>query len=516
MDSQTNCAVSNGAAGDKLTTKNLFMFSLGTLGRDFLYGLFTAHLLNFILFTKQLTDVQFGSITFIIIAARIFDALNDPIMGGIVENTRTRWGKFKPWQLIGALTTGVVVVLLFTNEFQGDAFIWFLAVIYFMFSITFTMNDISYWGMLPSLTRNEHDRSKLTSVAQLCAGAGGALVTLVVPALTVGNMAIKGSAIVGYKVVAVIGALLMIGFQMFTIFGVKEKPLSPKVAAQDKLTLKLMFRTIAKNDQLLWVTVVMIIFSIGTGVVSGGLALTYIYFEFGYNGMLFTLFSVIFAVTNVIFTVTYPVLERKFGRTKMMYTTGFAIIGGYILMLILGLVLPTGAPNTALWYAKFLSMAVANGIVGFGMGFYMIMVISIANTVEYNEYKTGRREEGLIFSLRPFTAKLSSAIVQGFVTVVYLVAGVLRYTNQISTLENNTAKGIITDTVKLERIGDVISNVEERAKIILLVCMCGIPIVLMLAAMFIYKKKYVLDGATYAKIVCELEQRRAGTDADNK
>lgn len=143
---QENAAYSE----DRLSVRNLLMFSLGTVGRDFLYCLFNSYLLTYILFTKQLTDAQFASVSIIIIVARIFDAFNDPLMGGIVENTHTKFGKFKPWMTIGALLTAVVVIAVFSTSLQGWGFIGFLAVVYFLFSITFTMNDISYWGMLPS------------------------------------------------------------------------------------------------------------------------------------------------------------------------------------------------------------------------------------------------------------------------------------------------------------------------------------------------------------------------------
>lgn len=86
--------VDSSQIGEKLSNRNLFMYALGTLGRDFLYNLFNGYLLSFCVFTKNLNTAQFTAITFIIIAARIFDALNDPIMGGIVENTRTKWGKY--------------------------------------------------------------------------------------------------------------------------------------------------------------------------------------------------------------------------------------------------------------------------------------------------------------------------------------------------------------------------------------------------------------------------------------
>ena len=90
------------ASNQKVSTRNLLMYSLGTFGRDFLYVLFSTQLLNYILFTKQISKAEFGYITLIIILARIFDALNDPIMGVIVD-IQKQMGKFKPWQFVGAL-----------------------------------------------------------------------------------------------------------------------------------------------------------------------------------------------------------------------------------------------------------------------------------------------------------------------------------------------------------------------------------------------------------------------------
>lgn len=503
IDSVTTASYNN-----KLSTRNLLMFSMGTFGRDFIWGLFAVQLLNFILFTKQITEAQFGSITFIIIAARIFDAFNDPIMGGIVDNTRTRWGKFKPWQLIGAVLTGGVIITLFSNTLQGGAFVVLLAVMYFLFSITFTMNDISYWGMMPSLTSNEHDRSKLMACAQIFASVGGALVGIVVPALTIGAFAIQGSAVTGYRFISIFAVLLMIGFQMFTILGVKEKKLSLDLGAREKFSLIQIFKKIGKNDQLVWSSVIMIVFSVGTGIVGGGLSTAYLFFEFGYTGILLSLFFVFFGIATMFFTITYPILEKKFTRTKMFYSTGSAIVVGYILMLIFGLVFPSSPQETTLWYVKFALMALANGIIGYGHGFYMIMVISMANTVEYSELKTGKREEGLVFSLRPFTAKLSSAMVQGVVTIVYLLAGVLKYTNQISALENDAARGLISPEDKLDQINNVINSVPNLSKNIILISMCLIPAICLCISMFIYKKKYILDEQTFTKILQELEQKR--------
>lgn len=489
-------------------TKNMLMFSLGTIGRDFLYFLFNSFLMTFILFTKTTDNKMLMVVGAIIVVARIFDALNDPIMGGIVENTRTKWGKYKPWQLLGAVLTGAVIISVFCVKLDGWSYIGFLAFAYLMFSITFTMNDISYWGMLPSLTSDEHERNKLTSCAQLLASAGIGLASLLIPLFTTGSLA-KWGAPTGYKVIGIISAVLMVLFQLFTILGVKEKPLPPiKPDKSDKLTLKKMFQTIAKNDQLLWCALIMLIFSIGTGVVGGGLLTMYVYFEFGYEGGYTLLIGLGYGIISTLFTATYPWLSKKFGRNKVLYSAGIATVFGYALMLIFALAIPTGAPKSSEWFAKFILIAVAYTFIGYGAGFYMIMVINMANTVEYNEWKYGQRNESLIFSLRPFTAKLSSALTQALVIGVYAVASITTYTNAISNIENEASKNLITNKVKMEKITEIINKVSLQDRQILVSCMCIIPIVFMIVALILYKKKCTLSETRLAEMVRETEARK--------
>lgn len=485
----------------RLSPKNLVMFSLGTLGRDFLYNLFSAYLMSYIMFTKHLTEAQFGVVTAIVIAARIFDALNDPLMGGIVENTRSKWGKFKPWQLLGAILTGGVILAMFCNDLQGDAFLILLAFMYFALSITFTMNDISYWGMMPSLSSNEVDRSKLTSFAQLVASAGGGLAGLLIPVFTTGQF----KAVPGYIAMSVTAVVLMIGFQMFTIFGVTEKPLSPNEAKAPKMTLKDMFKVIFKNDQLLWATLIMLIFCTGTSIVNAGLGMNYLYFEFGYEGGYTVLFYAAFSVTSTVFTLIYPILSKKYTRNKLITMTGCSMIVGYVLMLIFGLSIPHAAQFTPMWYGKFAMMVLANGFVGFGQGMYMILVLSIANTVEYNELKTGERKEGIIFSLRPFTAKLSNALALGIVNIVFLASGALTFTNKIADIEQEAAG--LENFDKIAAVNPIINSVPEQTKIIILCCMCIIPIVTMIICMALYHKKYILTDEKYAEICSILKER---------
>ena len=124
--------------------RNLWMFPLGTVGRDMIYSLFTNFLLTYVMFTRSLTAAQLSAITAIMVAARVFDALNDPVMGNIIERTRSRFGKFKPWLVAGILSTSVVVYAAFNTNLQGWSFIVFFGAIYFLYSLAYTMHDISY------------------------------------------------------------------------------------------------------------------------------------------------------------------------------------------------------------------------------------------------------------------------------------------------------------------------------------------------------------------------------------
>lgn len=507
---------------DKISKRNLIMFPLGTVGRDFIYNLFNTYMMTFILLTKNLTAAELGAITFIVVGARVFDALNDPVMGGIVENTRTRWGKYKPWQLIGAVLTSVVVILLYTVNLDHWAFIGFLAVIYLLFSITFTMNDISYWGMLPTLSSDNDSRNKLTSIAQIAVTIGGGAAGLFIPLLTTGQIgaAVFGSAKRAYAVLSLVAGALMVGFQLFTIFGVKEKPLPDNFIKTPRLKVKDIFGTILHNDQLLWCAIILLLYNVGTGVVGAGLATMYLYFEFGYEGLYTTLFYVVMGALGVVFTLFYPSFGKRWGRNATLYSTGFAIIAAYILMLVFGLTLPEtkGFDLSLLGLhlhlnLKFILLMTAFGLTGWGSGFYMVMTINIANTVEYNEYKTGKREEGLIFSLRPLCNKLGSAISVGLVSVVYIVAGVLEVTNGISDVENKfDALGSLTaeqQADKLAQIEALTGAVPTANKNILLLCMCLIPILFVGVGMILYRRFCILNEAKMEAIKAEVDARTA-------
>ena len=489
---------------DELKTrrKNLLMFPLGTVGRDMVYALITNYLLTYILFTRGLTAAQLTAVTAIMVGARIFDALNDPIMGNIIERTRTRWGKFKPWLVIGILSTSVVVYLAFNTDLQGWSFIWFFGIIYFMYSITYTMHDISYWGMVPALSSDANARNQFTARATLFAGIGGTAANILIPMLTTGEFAIGGSATIAYGRIALVIGILAPLFLCFTIFGVREQRNYDKESAPP-ISFKKIIGTITGNDQLLWISLIFLIQQIGNGIVLSGIGCTYIYFDFGYQGGLFSIFTTVGMSATAFLMIFYPAISRHITRKKLMNIMMGISAVGYAVMLIPGLFLGS-------FMVKFWLIVIGYMLANFGQYcFYLIMMISIINTVEYNEYVHGTRDEAIIASLRPFLTKLASALTVVIASASYIIFGVTDYTNQISSLESAAASGVISEAEKLSSITAVLGGVGHGQALGLLLFMTVLPFAFMLVSHLLYKKHYKLDEDEYERICAELA-RRAG------
>ncbi|MBQ7473531.1 MAG: MFS transporter [Oscillospiraceae bacterium] len=491
----------------KQTRKNLIMFPLGTVGRDMVYSLVTNFLLTFVLFTRSLTAAQLSAITAIMVGARIFDALNDPIMGNIIERTRTKWGKFKPWIVIGMFSTSAVIYAAFNTKLQGWSFVWFFGLIYFLYSITYTMGDISYWGMIPALSSDGDTRNAFTARTTLFAGIGGTAASILIPLLTTGANAIGGSTSVAYGRIALAIAFLAPAFLCFVLFGVRERredlnePVPP-------VSFKKIWSTISGNDQLIWIAVIFLIHEIGNGVVMSGIGSTYIYFEFGYEGGLYSLFTTVGMSVTALLMVFYPAISRRLPRKKLMGVLVKVSTLGYILMIGV-LALRAGEHYALGMDLKFLILTIGYMLANFGQyGFYLILMISVINTVEYNEYLHGTRDEGIITSLRPFLTKLASALTVVIASATYMLAGVTKYTNQISTFENAAASGQMTESDKLAAIHELLGGVSHSQSVGLLLVMTVLPYALMLLSYKLYLRRYNLDEAEYDRICGELNARR--------
>ena len=495
---------------DGLSKRNLWTYTLGSIGRDMASMLYSTYLLTFVLYTKSLTDAQFSVISMSMIGIMIFDALNDPIMGNIIEVTRTKWGKFKPWAAIGMVCTALVYLVSFTNGRDGWGYVALHIAMYFAYSITFTMNDVAYWGMLPSLSSGKRDRDLLTSRTILFAGIGQGIAAIVAPTFTAGGLTIGGSAVNAYAAIAMIFCVFFIGMQMITLLGVKEKPLPPKGSATiNKVSLKTVFDTVKNNDQLLWCIAIFIFYTVGSNLINSVLGTNYIYFEFGYNGLLVTVFSALGAGAAALVMMFFTPIAKRFTRDQLIRLAIACVAGGSAFMLLAGLLVPSSAG-----IFKFVLMMLGNLFAFTGQNiFYLVIMVCISNTIEYNEWKTGARAEGIIYAIRQLLTKAGHAVIQGMVLAIFLLTGVRDFTNRIADFENQASKGLIDGTQKAAGIKAVLASIPSGKSAALLVCITVLPTLFALTAYYFYSRKFTITEERYEEILADLKARNEVTAA---
>lgn len=490
------------AITERLDKRSKWSYCFGGVGRDMAYNLYSAWLFTYILLTNQVTVEQQLVLSAFIIVSKLWDGCNDPMMGFIIERTRTRFGKFKPWMLAGLFASCIVIMLMFTSStfsLEGWGYIAFMCFLYFMWSMTYTMNDIAYWSMLPALTSNIDDRNSLASWANLLAGAGAGIAMVTIPLFTAGEYTIGGSNKIAFAIIAAVVCLVFIGCQLLTFFGVKEKNAALPTSNEEKIKFSKILKVIKNNDQLRWTAIVMLMYNVAANILFGFVTI-YIYMVYGYEGSKATLFTVLYGIMGALPMLIFPMLAKKLGRRKMTWVCIGTSLTGYLLFFLMGF-------NTSA--AGFYLLAACGILINFGQClFYNILTINISNSVEYNEWKTGSRDEGIIFSLRPLMAKFGSAVQMGVLSLTYAALNITGITNAISRIENGVYQGLYTVDEKPVLIAAELQKIDPSTVLWLRVVMVFLPFVLLIATVVTCSRKCTIDEKKYDLIVRELAERK--------
>ena len=461
---------------EKAYRKNRWTFGLGTIGRDMLYTLVSMFLTYFMTEVMDLDDATMWWITGVLLAARIFDAVNDPIMGAIVDNTRGKHGKFKPYIAWGAIGTAVVTVCMFTDlKLTGTAYVALFAVLYLLWDIAFTANDIGYWSMLPSLSLDQKEREKIGSIARICANVGLAVVMGAIMPITGWLGDVFGSDKTGWFVFAVACAVLMVGGQAITVFGVKEPHLVAE--PQKNATLRDLGRALFKNDQLLFVAISMSLFMIGYSITTT--AASY-YFTYVYgDANMFSLFAAIFIVVQILSLSVFPAFSKRWNR-KTLYAIGtvFVLLGYAVFFFV-----PDGAVVLGgMMLDPMVFISIAGMFLAVGQAFIQfLMLMFLADSIEYGQWKLGRRSESVTFALQPFINKIGAAIANAVVMATVIISGI----NSAESPADVTPEGIN----------------------MLKISMFALPLIVIVLGYVVYLWKFKIDEKMYAKILEDLKAR---------
>ncbi|MBP5385194.1 MAG: MFS transporter [Lachnospiraceae bacterium] len=478
-----------GNAGLDKRTK--WSYCIGATGRDAAYALVSMYLITYIQYTMNLSAAQFATISAIMAGCLVWDAINDPLMGIIIENAHLKHGKYRPWILLGAVLNAALIVVLFTVRPQGWSFVLFFGISYLLWGMTFTMNDISYWGMLPSLSSDASTRNMLVTLMSIFVCFGQFAVAGIVPTVIAGN------AVNAYRVVALVVALAFLGFQLLVYLGVTERE---RKNTDVKLSLKDMLKIFMRNDQLIPAGIGYFLFNIGSNllIIFG---YNFFNFEFGYSdaGNLIFIFTVMFGLGTLFSQAIFAAVSKKLSRRKILTYSIIMICVGYLLLLGYGYVIPK---NIILLNAIGFLIFFCQGI------FNMTMIVMINNTIEYDEYKFHERHDSVISTVRSFAVKFASALNQGISALVLIISGIYSISRQISELEINVGKGEMTSEQALATANGYISGVTDTQTFILRLGMVFIPMLVLLGCYLIVRRKYRIDEQMYADMVAEIEARQ--------
>ena len=479
----------------KLTNKNKWSYSTGCVGRDMVYTMVSLFMLTYIQFAVGLSKEQFMAITAIIIACRVWDAINDPMMGTIIQNTKTRFGKYRPWILIGGIINAIILVLMFSLQLSGWTFVVVFGILYLLWGMTYTINDVSYWSLLPALAQEKKERDNLTTLVAVFASLGAFAAGGLIPMLTTGNQ------VVMYRMISIVIAIIFVICSISVFVLVKEE--SEEEVSEEKTTLKDMFKVIISNPQLLYMAIVVLLYSLGSALLNA-FGQNFFYFEFSYEGNRMFIFTVVYAIGTLASQALYPTIAKHFNRSKITTLSMIVLIIGYISFFILG-----GIKMDDL-NIKLAILCVFGVLIFVGQGvFYMNMLIMLTNTIEYDELRSGKRNEAIVFSIRPFMVKFASAIQQLIVTATLLITGLYNLSNQIAEIEKQGLSQEVTTNLANQAIQNAsLNDMFVWQKFGLRFSMTIIPVILFAIAFIIIKKKYIIDEVMYEDILRQLKERK--------
>ncbi|MBQ8182274.1 MAG: MFS transporter [Clostridia bacterium] len=498
--------------GDGLQPKEALAYGIAGFGQNFVCTIIGSYLTIFLtdalLFGAE--GVTVGKITgamavaYLMLGTRIFDALNDPIMGSVVDKTRTKWGKCRPYLKWMAIPIAVMTIACFLPVFQAKATWSFIvvAIVYVIWSVVYTVADVPYWGLSTCMTNDTVVRGNLLTVTRLLCTLGAGIVTVFLPIITdsitakykytdadiTKIMADKGvdaenaknfigTVIKGmeetnadtlkwtYFIAAVVLVVAAIPMFFYGFKHTKERFTADDNPPSFGHNIKLLF----KNKELLLIVL--------SGVL-GGARMVYTYTGGLYfakyvlqNEGMYSLITLLVVPGGLVASILVPWMSKKFTK-KWTYIT-VHLFGGVVMavMYFVGYDKP--------W--KLIVAAIALVLLGIPQGVNNIITYAmIGDTVDYLEWKTGERGEGICFAMQTLINKIGMAV-GAFIGVI-----------SFSAAKINAETGFISQAGK-----DTLWNMLVLSGVISMFA-CAVP-------MFFY----TITEKRQAKMVAEIETRKA-------
>ena len=468
--------------------KSRLSYAAGAFGNDVFYATLSTYFIMFVtthLFNTG--DPKQNShyvllITNIISILRILEVFIDPLIGNMIDNTNTKYGKFKPWVVGGGIISSITLLLLFTdlgglNKTNPFLYLVLFGIIYLVMDVFYSIKDIGFWSMIPALSLDSHEREKMATFARIGSTIGANIVGVaIMPIVLFFSMTNNSGS--GDKsgwfwfafIVALIGVITSIAV------GICTREVESKIRDNnEKTSLKQVFKVLGQNDQLMWLSLGYWFYGLGINTLNA-LQLYYFTFILGDSGK----YSILYGLNTVVGLVSvslFPTLADKFNRKRLFYGCIAVMLGGIGIFSIAGTSLPIILTAAELFF-------IPQPLV------FLVVLMIISDSVEYGQWKTGHRDESLTLSVRPLIDKLGGAMSNWLVSTFAVAAGMTT--------------------------GASASTITTHQQFIFKLGMFAFPAATMLIGAFIVARKITLTEARHAKIVEELEHRFSVATSENE
>ena len=368
----------------KLTIKEKLGYGVGDTASHFVWDMVGFWILIFYTETFGISAAAAGTIMLI---ARAWDMVSDPLMGIIADRTNTRWGKFRPYILWMALPYSILAVLTFsTPDFGATGKVVYAAITYFLLMTVFTAINLPYSSLGAVMTSDSYERAGLNSYRFIFAFVGQLIVSGT--ALSLALYFGKGDQAKGYQITLILFAIISFILFMITFRSTRERVQPPK---EQKESLREDFRNLLKNRPWVILFFVGIISFVMFAMQNLSVAYYFKYYIGKAEGV--QLFNVIGTIALIaVIPLSKPLAER-FGKRNVFLAS--SLLSGLFFMLLF---LP-GVGNMKLIYTFNIlaKMAYAPAV--------PLLWTMLADTADYSEWKSGRRSTGLVFSAATFAQK---------------------------------------------------------------------------------------------------------------
>lgn len=453
-------------------------YSLGAFGHDAFFALLSTYFMMYVtghLFdsgNKAFDNKMVGYVTAIILILRIGELIIDPMIGNAIDRTHTRWGKFKPWVVGGGVISAILLTALFTplgglNLSNPILYLVIFAIIYIVMDVFYSFNDVGFWSMVPAMSFDSHERDKIATFARVGSTIGGQIIGFVIMPMVLffsvkqnGGTGDDRGWFIFAAIVAAISAITAIGVGMFTH---EQQSLLRENKEQTKF--KDILKILVKNDQLLAIAMSYLFFTTGQTLLNS-FELYYFTYILG-NSKAFSILGGLNTAVGVISVFAFPLFSGKVGRHKLFYGAATIEVIGALIFAFAGKSLALVLLGAELFF-------IPQPII------FLVVLMTITDSVEYGQLKLGHRDESLTLSVRPLLDKFGGAVANGVVGMATVAAGMTG--------------------------GATAATVTAHGVSIFKIYMFLIPIALIVVGIIIFALKVKLDEKSHAKIVAELEQ----------